>query len=427
MGLLDKLLGRTWRTYRDRGQKLLEKEEPGLALHEFKEALRRFDGDPSEKLEMEQKLISIRKTLRQQQLMRAEMFHKGAQFERARDAADSALRHATNEQEEQEVHDFMASLEQAASEAERKKDEARNQISNADADLGMVDERFSVLLGALDNEQMEHYEKLGSAFREGFLAMNDGDFKGALQHFKKARQENDDDAYVLCEQGKALLGMGAHQEAAQVLLKSDTARNDSTYIKLQLVQALWVLNDFPRAEQALQEAHDIDPGNERVLISIAEHSLRAKEYASGIDAVNALLDRSPNDISLLRLLGQLHQGAGDLDKAVATYEGVLKLKWNLNKETGKLEFDPTSAFGAAMIYIEQERKLNRAIDLLHAMLSVTNGVDTVNVYLAIAKAYEIKKKPRLIRETLQKALEAIPEQAKAARGEILKRIQEVGV
>ena len=241
-----------------------------------------------------------------------------------------------------------------------------------------------------------------------------------------ARARDPNDPFIQTELARAELGLENAKEAAELLRAAAAARPKTVYIKLRLIEALWTLNDLNGAEAVLQEANTLEPDNSRIHVMIAEHSMRTKNYKSGIDAVNLLISRHPEDWSLIRLRGQLYHAAGQLNAAVADFEAVLKVRMHKNPNTGDLETDPISAAGAAGIYIEGKQRLDRAIDLLHSLLSVTQTTqDTTHIYLNIARAYELKKQPHLARETLQKALDHIPESERKLRAEVRRRLQAI--
>jgi predicted Zn-dependent protease len=431
MGLLDKLLGRTWRTYFDRAERYRADNEPGLALHEYREALSRVsDSDPdaaANRQTIDQGVATVRRALCAQQLERADAFRRGGAYDRAHDACESARQHANSPEENSEIDSLLASLSLDLSDQARKQAEEHQTISRADADVAMSseDERFYILIAGLGDDIASHYENLDANFRQGFVALYDQEFGAAHRLLAAAHERAPDDPLIQTELARALMGQSKPQEAADLLKRADAARPNTIYIKLRLIEASWLLNDLAAAEAALQAAHDLDPDNDRVHVMIAEHCMRTREYSTGIDAVNLLISRYPQDTSLIRLRGQIRQASGDLTSAVNDYEAVLKVRFRKNPDTGDLDIDPIAAAGAAGIYIDGKQRLDRAIDLLHGLLSITQGADSAQIYINIARAYELKNQPRLARETLQKALDLIPESMRDIRNDIRKRLQSI--
>jgi tetratricopeptide (TPR) repeat protein len=429
MGLLDKLFGRTWRTFYDRANRYRDANEPGLALHEYREALKRLSSDApdaaSDRHTIEDAIRATRTTLCAQQLERARAFHQSGALDRARDACDSAEQHAQSPEQHAEIQSIRASLSLDLSDRARRQAEDHQTLSRADADVAMSpdDERFYILIAGLGDDVAAHYEGLDANFRQGFVALYDQEFNAAHRLLSAALERAPDDPLLQTELARALMGQNKPQDALSLLLRADASRPNTLYIKLRLVEAAWLLNDLPAAEAALQSAHDLDPNNDRVHVMIAEHCMRTRDYATGLEAVALLIARYPQDTSLIRLRGQIRQASGDLAGAVQDYEAVLKVRFRKNPDTGDLDIDPIAAAAAASIYIDGKQRLDRAIDLLHGLLSVTQGADSAQVYINIARAYELKDQPRLARETLQKALDLLPEHLQAARAALRQRLQ----
>ncbi|PIW02508.1 MAG: hypothetical protein CO108_14570 [Deltaproteobacteria bacterium CG_4_9_14_3_um_filter_63_12] len=422
MALFDKLLGRTWQKFQARADRYVADNELGLALQEYRSAESRFDGNDGERVTLDAAIIKVRGQLREEQLARAKQFVEANVIDRARSALDSAYDHCCTDAERAEVEDQRALV--MAVEEGRVVDPSSSAVADGQLELH-ADDRLSILLGGLESEQSEHYHNLGDDFSGGWLALQEGQFERAIELLERARKETKDDPFVLTELGRAYLALDRNEEAVGVLEKADKAKGESIYIKLHRTQALWAVKDFATAEQVLQSAHDMDEDDHEVFRAIGEHALLSGDYEPGIEAIQLMLTSTPNDISLLRMLGQLNHAAGNLDAALACYEAVLSLRWDLDPETKELVFDPPAALAAASIYLDQGKRPERIIDLLHAMLSVTSGPSASQMYLGIARAHVMKKRFSDARGALSSALALLPEEDEEGRSEVHRRLLEL--
>ncbi|MDX9719759.1 MAG: tetratricopeptide repeat protein [Myxococcota bacterium] len=423
MGFLDKLLGRNWKTYMDKGSALQTRGENGLALQEFRVALSKFEGSEAEREELNAKIVAVSSILRGEHLARARDLQEAAQYEPARAALESALGLSTSDEEKAEIEKLRAALRRAEEGGHADPVRAAARLHGS-AEQDGVDDAFSLHLAGMDSDQASHYEELGSAFKKGFVALRQGDFDAAIRHLEKAQQKHGKDAFVMAELGRAYLAKDRDEDAARQLSKADKAHDSSIYIKLLRVEALWALKRFDEAEQVLQAAHDLDPSEHKVFRAIGEHALRSGDFEPGIEAVELMLEEDPHNMGLLRMAGQLHQASGHLEQALGYFEAVLKQQWNLDPESHELVFDPVSALGAAQIYLELKKKPDRAIDLFHAMLSITDGLAAASMYSGIARAHLLKKRKKEARQALERALELLPENADEIRAQLQERMAE---
>ena len=67
-----------------------------------------------------------------------------------------------------------------------------------------------------------------------------------------------------------------------------------------------------------------------------QHGLIAHDFESGIPAIEALIEKIPNDVSVQRLAGRIYLESGDDDKALEAFETVNRLYWQVNPQTKQL-------------------------------------------------------------------------------------------
>ena len=422
MGFLGKLFKKDWRDIVKKGDKYLASGEKGLALQEYRSALKRLEEGSPDYNDIYEKVAEIAAELRQGHLQRAAQLSKAGEIERAYAAFESARAQSLSPESIEEVDELRAKLS-AAVEEERKIPALHDESDEAGQEWNERD-HFQVLLGGLPEAQAEEYEGYGDQFRRGWMALQAGDFDRAIELLEQAK-ESRPAPFLLTELGRAYHGQNQAERALELMRAADQEAGDEIYIKLRLVEVLWTLERHDEAEEVLQAAHDLDEENTEVFRAIGEHALRSGDYDPGIEAVELMLEDEPNNIGLLRMLGQLFQAKGELPQALDAYERVNGLRWSFDPENNELVFDATSALGAAQILLELEKKPDRAVELLSAVASVTIGLSRAAILVAMARAHMLKKRRKEARELLGKARELILVEGKQGNEEALDEIDKL--
>jgi|GEM_PF-3393631 len=418
MGILDKILGRGWEWYLARAEKSLRDEDFGEALHNVRkaESLLGEGAGSEDKSRIESLRVRVMRATYDHALASAKAFLASKQnSEAARNAIDRALRHALT----QEERDAVSSLVEAQLQLSQPVDKVMEEVRVAHSGQANVltdSDKWSMYVTHLPFAKAHRYDELGDAFKAAWIALQEGGVDEAIAGLEAVLKAHPGNPDVMAELGRAYHGKGELAKAEKFLTKADHGRAD-VETKISRVQVLWAMQRFDIAEMVLQAAHDLAPEDSGVLAAIAQHGLLSKDYASGIDAIEVLIETHPEDVSVHRLGGRLYLESGDDDKALACFEAVNRLFWKVDPQTKKLTIDQNSAAAAAGLYVKRGENLERAAELLDAVRSLTEGETHVAICLQLAQVYEKMGKSSRRLEMIDEAMRFMDVVYEASEGQ----------
>ncbi len=412
MGLLDKLLGRDYKYYIQKCNKV-KNDDLGEAMACLVHAEELIDeSDESAKAEIEAERSKIKHIVYRKAYEVAKQYLKSGQHQAAQNAIDRAARHVQNDEEREELNALVNNSQTWESEEKivEAHVEGEERVSGLD-----VNDKWNLYVTNLPFAKAQHCDELGNDFKKAWIALQEGEFDEAIEILEDVYKVHPDDPLVMCELGRAFYGKGQFEKADELIAKSDQA-DPQIDTKLLRTEVLWNMKKFDVAEEVLQAAHDADPDNNNVLARIAQHGLISKDYESGIAAVEVLVENLPNDRSVHQLAGRLYLESGDEDNALKSFENVNRLFWQVNPQTKKITFDQNAAVAAAGLYFKKNENLERAVELLEAVRANSDGETHIAICLQLAEVYEKMSKPAKRKEVLNESTRFMDDALKSARG-----------
>lgn len=411
MGLMDKILGRDSDWYLARSKKQADDGDLGEAMRCAQRALEM--ADEMSKGNANKQIASLKRKIYDQALEQIKNYMRAGQEDAAQNAVERALRHAQNPEEKAAVNKVVddAQLLDPTKEFEDLPIEGEEAV----ASMGLED-KWALYVTGLSFGRAQHFDSLGDEFKQAWIALQEGKFDVAIEGLEKIYKVHPQDVDVILELGRAYYGKDDAKRASQLLEKADKLA-DVIEVKTLRAQVLWSLGRFDVAEGVLQAAHDMEPENLSVLASIAQHGLFSKDYESGIEALEVLMEAVPNDLSVLRLGARLYLEAGNEDKALECFEAVNKLHWSIDPQTQKRIFDKNTAAAAAAIYMKRGEHRERTAVLLEALRESTEGEEHMTIVMQLADLYEKMQKPGKRNDALDEAIRYIDAKLKNAKGE----------
>lgn len=399
MGLFDKLFGRDSAWYVNKCVHNIDRKDYGEAMRCIKQAIELAKNDEEKRI-ADDKKIELTRTIFAQALEQAKAFLRCHNHEAAQNAIDRAARHIQSDEDRDALNQLIEKGHQIEEEEKivDERVEGEEKITGLD-----TSDKWNLYVTSLPFDKAQHYGELGDAFKKAWIALQEGLFPEAVEGLEAIYKDHQDDPYVMVELGRAYYGKGDLDKADAMLEKADSARQDIE-TKLLRAEIQWALKRFGVAEEVLQAAHDLDPDNNAVLARIAQHGLIARDFESGIPAIEALIEKLPNDVSVQRLAGRIYLESGDDAKALEAFETVNRLFWQVNPQTKKLTFDKNAAAAAAALYVKKNENLSRAAELLDAIRANAEGEEHVGVCLQLAEVYEKMEKSAKRGEVLSESL-----------------------
>ena len=174
----------------------------------------------------------------------------------------------------------------------------------------------------LNQNDTESRLRLLQAYREADMG------KEAEDLSRKMLEESPDDPYVIIARGQTLVSRGKVNEGVRFL--KDKARSDlepegRDLIYMVLGQILVDEERFDEADRVIEEGLSVNPESERLLFLKASSYERQKDFANAEMVFRQLLEKSPEDASVMNYLGymlvdndmKLEEAGKFLEKAVS--------------------------------------------------------------------------------------------------------------
>lgn len=173
-----------------KGDRCFQRDEVGLARAEYMAALLAFrDGDdPAERARVEARLAEVTIRVARNQLDEAKRHLKASMFDRAFSILESVeeLAEGRDEALRAEADALLSAMESGEIGEETFAGEDEDEEpAEPEEDPGM---ELELLIQTLPEARQEAYRAAGPDFRDGYLALNDGDAEAALASFLKAPQ-----------------------------------------------------------------------------------------------------------------------------------------------------------------------------------------------------------------------------------------------
>lgn len=289
------------------------------------------------------------------------------------DLAETELRNAMETAASPEiVKRARRALEMLEREDARQKAEVPDEIGD--------DDRWALLAGSWEPDQMDEYDEYGEPFREALLAMHDGRVKEARATLEALAEEHADEArFLWLEVGRARIldeDLAAAEPALRKMLErvdADEAADAVLSAHAELAGIRDRQDDEEGAIAELQGAMQALPDDPRPFYLMGRF-LRSKghseEAADVLEAAVPLLDETRPDARFLEELGLAKLESGREEEAAAYLDRVIALHVQLRR----LDFPPATAVARARIH-ENAGELEKAADLYRGL---ANGNDREN-------------------------------------------------
>ncbi|MCA9609664.1 MAG: tetratricopeptide repeat protein [Myxococcales bacterium] len=289
-------------------------------------------------------------------------------------------------------HELKNAMELAASDAIRndarrrietlEKEDAKRQQAELPDEMSDED-RWALLAGNWEEEQLDEYDEYGDAFREALLLLHDGDHAEARAALEAIADEYEDSVYLWLEIGRARMLGEAWDEAEEAFrtFLEGLGEDEGGAARLSALANVATLRDRAGDEEGaiemLSEAMDAFPEEPAVFSMMGRYLLDkgdAAEAAEVLEAGAVLLDEERPDWRYLELLGLAHLEAENEDAAAVYLDRVITFFVSLRRHDRPLDYPPQTALARAKIH-EDRGELNKAADIFRTL---SMGTDTDN-------------------------------------------------
>ncbi len=186
------------------------------------------------------------------------------------------------------------------------------------------DEYFQALCGTLPKEVQKDYLSYGNNFKNGYLALNRGDFTVAADYLYRAMQENASaDSYIPLELATAYLNLGKHAEAQQ-LLEAFLENQPQALPAYQLLcEIFWETKAFDEADALLSSVPEELTESIAVYILKGETLFHAGNFIAAKEFYRNFLETYGWNELVARALAKTHEAMNELANARNVYRQIM--------------------------------------------------------------------------------------------------------
>ncbi|MFO7784653.1 MAG: hypothetical protein R6V25_08475 [Desulfatiglandales bacterium] len=330
MGLLKLFAGKTPKDLETRGDDLFEAGEYGLAKMEYDKGLDKCRKKSPRDMEQERRLAD--KARRSREALALQHKQEGLEILESDydEAAEECFLLALALTEEPElVRELEALLDRTR---QRRKLEVVPPDPDADlfeeeggeTDISPdIDEIFTALLSPLPVQIRKAFLSYGEAFKEGYVALNEGRFERSAERLQEALEENPGGDRILPELATAYLNLEMHTEAwdlAESFLKAHPDELQGYHV---LSEVLWALGRYDTAIKRLDAAPASLEGSLPLLLLRGETLLKAGHPDEAELLYKEFLDTEGFNPETARALAGVYEAMGRKEEARDMYGRLL--------------------------------------------------------------------------------------------------------
>jgi len=243
-----------------KGDALFEAGEYGLAKMEYEDGLQKcgktaqgygaLEGRFKEKIRKTKEALALKHKEEGLEIMDSEY------YEAAEESFRLALEFTENRELIEELHRLLDEIGHDSEEEQPvpsydpglSKEEGAKRAKPTAED----DEYFVALCSSLPEPVRREFYQNGVAFKEGYLALNKGNFELAAEKLLQAMEENPEGEFITIELATAYLNLERYQEASALAEKFLRAHPDSPQGYQILCEILWAMEEVDKALEWLE-------------------------------------------------------------------------------------------------------------------------------------------------------------------------------
>ncbi len=185
------------------------------------------------------------------------------------------------------------------------------------------DGAFSALTGSLPDQVRRAFMGYGEAFKEGYLALNEGDFSKAADRLSEALQENPEGDFILPSLATAFLNLDRHTEAWDLSERYLEAHPEDLQAYAVLCEVLWAAEEYDMALKHLDACPESLSESVPIRLLRGETLYRAHRLEPAEQTLQEALDVHGFDADLTRALALTHEAQGRKEEARDLYGKLL--------------------------------------------------------------------------------------------------------
>ena len=186
------------------------------------------------------------------------------------------------------------------------------------------DEQFEAICGPLPPEIREAYLSYGEDFRDGYLALNAGDFESAVAFLSRAlTADSTPGSYISLELATAYLRLGRLSDARGLLVLFLEHHPEALPGYQLLCEICWEEKDFRQADTVLDSVPENFSDSLAVLLLRGETRCRAGDVEEAKTLYRSFLDRRGWREEVALALAGVQEVSGEEEKARLLYREMM--------------------------------------------------------------------------------------------------------
>jgi predicted Zn-dependent protease len=330
MGLLDFFSGSAPEKHEKKADDFVIRRSYGHAKLEYEKALDKINRLPIPKsdyrLFIEDKLQRCKETLAREHRQNGESLVEARCHDDARELFNLALELTKDPHLAADLEKLLESTPPAGqTEAEPFFHEAEPDRHLAEGDdPGSEEEYFTALCNSLEDAEQDEYNSYPDSFRQGFIALNRGDFTTAVTLLAEARNAYPFGTnHITLELATAHLNLGHNEEARKLLEDYLKEHPESLKAYYLMCDIFWESKAFDAATQLLAGCPKGLLESLPVRMLAGETLLRAERYEEAVSFFQELLNQGEWDSTVAQTLARAHEALGQHEKARALYAEIM--------------------------------------------------------------------------------------------------------
>jgi len=172
------------------------------------------------------------------------------------------------------------------------------------------DEYFDALCNGLPEPILREFHQYGISFKQGYLALNEGNFERAAQKLLQAMEENPEGDFIAIELATAYLNLERYQEARALTERFLKAHPDSPQGYQILCEVLWAVRELDTALELLDACPPILAESILILLLRGETLLKARRFEEAERLFKRELDSQGWQADIARSLAMAYEAQG---------------------------------------------------------------------------------------------------------------------
>lgn len=332
MGFLKIFSAKGPEEYELKGDSLFKANAYGDAKLEYEAGLHKLEKKDSSnsdlKKRLKEKILQAREALAIYHKQRGEEILESQYYEDAEDVFRLALELAEKPELKIELEELLHEIQKHHAQEEAIDTQEipveKRDTGEQDFDI-QEDEYFAALCGSFSDKERERaYHGYGEAFKQGYLALNNGNFKLAATRLLQSMEENPlPKTYIPLELGAAYLNLGKVEEARGLFTSFLKDFPCSLQGYQLLCETLWEMKEFDDAHNLLQTCNEDLAESSHILLLRGETLFQSERFEEAKSLFRDYLESSAWDEHIALSLARTHEALGEKEKARDLYGDLM--------------------------------------------------------------------------------------------------------